>query len=119
MTGAQPLPTLLLIARLRSTARVRAHVVKAFEEPVFCPCTLGRTWGTRPTPTTVVWSLTPARTYFQTSLRDSICVTVVRTQTLKAVFLEDVRLLRIQDAMHLKRRRAHIRLTEHHVHLAP
>jgi hypothetical protein len=27
--------------------------VKAFEESVFGPCTLGRTWGTRPEPSTV------------------------------------------------------------------
>ena len=34
--------------RLRPRARVLAHEVKAFEESVFGPCTLGRTWGTRP-----------------------------------------------------------------------
>ena len=47
---AQPLPTLLL--RGQKTAakskNPRANGVKAFEESVFGPCTLGRTWGTRP-----------------------------------------------------------------------
>jgi hypothetical protein len=28
--------------------------VKAFEKSVFGPCTLGRTWGTRPEPKTAV-----------------------------------------------------------------
>ena len=33
---------------LRPIARVLAHRMRAWEESVFGPCTLGRTWGTRP-----------------------------------------------------------------------
>src|SRR6202043_1098085 len=40
--------------RLRPRARVVAHGVKALEESVFGPCTLGRTCFPRPEPTTVV-----------------------------------------------------------------
>jgi hypothetical protein len=36
--------------RLRRRARMVAHGVKAFEKFVFGPCTLRRTWGTRPEP---------------------------------------------------------------------
>jgi hypothetical protein len=42
-------------------ARIDARGVKAFEKSVFGPCTLRRTWGTRPEPTTVVVSRNPAR----------------------------------------------------------
>jgi hypothetical protein len=56
------LPTLCYVAkRLRPRARVLAHGVKALEESVFGPCTLGRTWGTRPEPLTVVGRLKSAR----------------------------------------------------------
>jgi hypothetical protein len=37
-----------------------AHAVKAFEESVFGPCTLGRTWGTRPEPKTLGWKIKSA-----------------------------------------------------------
>src|SRR5216684_4105910 len=47
-TGRSPFPTLCYAGKLRPRARVLAHGVKAFEESVFGPCTLGRTWGTRP-----------------------------------------------------------------------
>jgi hypothetical protein len=35
---------------LRPRARILVHGVKAFEKSVFGPCTLRRTWGTRPEP---------------------------------------------------------------------
>jgi hypothetical protein len=35
-------------------ARIDARGVKAFEKSVFGPCTLGRTWGTRPEPMSLV-----------------------------------------------------------------
>ena len=38
---------------------------------------------------------------------------------LKAVPLKESSLLRIQNAVHIKGRRVHIRLTEHHMYLAP
>ena len=37
-----------LAKRLQPRARFACNKVKAFEEFVFNPCTLGRTWGTRP-----------------------------------------------------------------------
>jgi hypothetical protein len=40
--GRSPLPTRLLCGR------IVAHGVKAFEKIVIVPCTLVRTWGTRP-----------------------------------------------------------------------
>ncbi len=85
MTRRSPSECFCSIAtRLRTRARVLAHGLKALEEPVFGPwsripctgrhqrmrvrlslrksgCTLGRTWGTRPEPTTVVVSQNPAR----------------------------------------------------------
>jgi hypothetical protein len=49
--------------KTRRRARILKHAVKAFEESVFSPCTLGRTWGTRPEPKTVVArSIPPALT---------------------------------------------------------
>jgi hypothetical protein len=42
-------------AKIKSLARA----VKAFEESVFGPCTLGRTWGTRPEPKTLVGRSNP------------------------------------------------------------
>jgi hypothetical protein len=39
--------------RLRPRSGILAREVKALEESVFGPCTLGRTWGTRPEPLTV------------------------------------------------------------------
>ena len=64
--------------------------MKALEESVFGPCTLRRTWGTRPEPTTVVGSSNPARAHrlnldnseVQSSLLGSPLGTVVLTQTL-------------------------------------
>ena len=85
MTRRSPSECFCSIAtRLRTRARVLAHGLKALEEPVFGPwsripctgrhqrmrvrlslrksgCTLGRTWGPRPEPTTVVVSQNPAR----------------------------------------------------------
>src|SRR5882724_9701907 len=40
--------------RLRPRTKVFDRRVKAFEESVFGPCTLARTWGTRPDPQTVI-----------------------------------------------------------------
>src|SRR5271170_7837687 len=53
--GAAPSNALATWAkRLRPRSRILAHGVKALEEFVFGPCTLRRTWGTRPEPLTVV-----------------------------------------------------------------
>jgi hypothetical protein len=48
-----------VVKRLPPRARVLARGVKALEESVFGPCTLGRTWGTRPEPMTVVGKSNP------------------------------------------------------------
>ena len=50
--GAQPLPTLLLRVQKDCGQEQESlcNEVKAFEEPIFGPCTLWRTWGTRPEP---------------------------------------------------------------------
>jgi hypothetical protein len=48
--GAQP-PSKAIAMRAKSPfaeGRILAHGVKALEKPVFGPCTLVRTWGTRP-----------------------------------------------------------------------
>jgi hypothetical protein len=48
-----------VVKRLRPRARVLARGVKALEEPVFGPCTQGRTWGTRPETNDVVGRSNP------------------------------------------------------------
>jgi hypothetical protein len=45
--------------RMWPRERILVHGVKAFENSAFGPCTLGRTWGTRPGPKTVVGRLDP------------------------------------------------------------
>ena len=40
-------------------SKILVYGVKAFEKSVFGPCTLVRTWGTRPEPKTLVLGLTP------------------------------------------------------------
>src|SRR5882757_99687 len=54
--GAQPLSNAFAgcTKRIRPRSRVLAREPKAFEKSVFGPCTLGRTWGTRPEPRTVL-----------------------------------------------------------------
>jgi hypothetical protein len=48
--GRSPHPTLLLRGQTTVNRKEEflAHGVKALEKPVFGPCTLVRTWGTRP-----------------------------------------------------------------------
>ncbi len=58
-TGRSPSQRFCWAKRLRPRARVLAHRVKALEKSVFGPCTLGRTWGTRPEPMTVVGRSNP------------------------------------------------------------
>jgi hypothetical protein len=53
-TGVAPSNATTTRVRLRPKARALAHEVKAFEKPIFGPCTLRRTWGTRPESKTVV-----------------------------------------------------------------
>jgi hypothetical protein len=81
--GAAP-PNAFVMWRneLRPRAKVLAHGVRALEESVFGPCTLGRTWGTRPEPTTVVGRSNPRefrqpnldKSEIQPSLRDSFLI---------------------------------------------
>src|ERR1700692_1950103 len=55
--GAAPSNALTTPANgLRPRSSILMHGVKAFEKSVFGPCTLGRTWGTRPEPRTVFGS---------------------------------------------------------------
>ncbi len=54
-TGRSPIERFCYAGKKNAPrARIVAHGVKAFEKSVFGPCTLGRTWGTRPEPLTVV-----------------------------------------------------------------
>jgi hypothetical protein len=58
--GAAPSQRFCYVAKkLRPRARVLAHGVKALEKSVLGPCTLWRTWGTRPAPLTVVGGSNP------------------------------------------------------------
>ena len=63
-TGRSPPNAFCYVARCCGLEQeVLRHGVKALEESVFGPCTLRRTWGTRPEPTTVVGSSNPARAH--------------------------------------------------------
>src|SRR5271155_105571 len=54
-TGRSPFQRFCYVAkRLRPRSRILADGMKALEESVFGPCTLRRTWGTRPEPMTAV-----------------------------------------------------------------
>jgi hypothetical protein len=59
--GAQPLPALLLPGQKDRGQEEDSSCngVEAFEKSVFGPCTLGRTWGTRPEPKTLVGRFNP------------------------------------------------------------